>query len=32
MSICAMGVMGILFLSETAAFARTNMSTLNYSG
>jgi thiol-disulfide isomerase/thioredoxin len=27
MSICAMGVMGILFLSETAAFARTNMST-----
>lgn len=27
MSICAMGVMGILFLSETAAFARTTMST-----
>jgi protein disulfide-isomerase-like protein len=27
MSLCAMGVMAILFLSETAAFARTNMST-----
>lgn len=27
MSLCAMGVMGVLFLSETAAFARTNMST-----
>ena len=27
MSICAMGVMAILFLSETAAFARTNIAT-----
>mmetsp|Transcript_300 Transcript_300/g.393 ORF Transcript_300/g.393 Transcript_300/m.393 type:complete len:482 (+) Transcript_300:181-1626(+) len=27
MSICAMCVMGVLFLSETAAFARTNMRT-----
>ena len=27
MSLCAMGVMAVLFLSETAAFARTNMST-----
>lgn len=27
MSICAMGVMGILFFSETAAFAKTQMST-----
>lgn len=27
MSLCAMGVMGVLFLSETAAFARTTMAT-----
>ena len=27
MSLCAMGIMGVLFLSETAAFARTSIST-----
>jgi len=27
MSLCAMGIMGILFLSETAAFARTSITT-----